>query len=348
MLKAFQARTGAAPRRILVTRTDNIGDVVLTLPIAGYLKQRYPGVHITFLVRSYAAHTVGQCRHVDAVQAVEEVPDLEQHFRAQGYDTVLLAYPVRRIAMAARRAGIARRIGTSHRVYHWLACNELVHFSRVKSPLHEAQLNFELLRPLGLERIPALDEVWPLYGLEAPASPKVDALLEEHGYHLVLHTKSNGNGREWPLAHFTELARLLPAHADLKIWLTGSAAEGELLAQQAPALLALPHVHNVCGKLDLRELLALIGRADGLVASGTGPLHLAAALGCNTLGLFPPIKPIDIARWGALGANAENLSAPQACGQCQDKAACRCMAAITPQQVHEVILGWQGLRQSAA
>ncbi|WP_083941293.1 glycosyltransferase family 9 protein [Pseudoduganella violaceinigra] len=337
-----------APRRILVTRTDNIGDVVLTLPIAGWLKQRYPGVHITFLVRGYAAHTVGQCQHVDAVLAVEELPDLARHFRAAGYDTVLLAFPVRRIAMAAWRAGIARRIGTSHRFYHWLTCNRLVRFSRVKSSLHEAQLNFELLRPLGLTAIPPLQEVWPQYGLQAPASAKVDALLGEQGYHLVLHTKSNGNGREWPLEHFTALARLLQAAGDVTIWLTGSAAEGELLAQQAPDLLALPHVNNVCGKLDLRELLSLIGRADGLVASGTGPLHLAAALGRNTLGLFPPIKPIDIARWGALGAHAVNLCAPQACGSCQDKALCRCMAAITPQQVRDVVLGWRTLRRSAA
>jgi ADP-heptose:LPS heptosyltransferase len=342
------AHAGEKPRSILVTRTDNIGDVVLTLPIAGYLKQRYPGARITFLVRRYAAHTVGQCRHVDEVLAVEDVPDLAAHFRAAGYDTVLLAFPVRRIAMAAWRAGIARRIGTSHRFYHWLACNRLVHFSRVKSPLHEAQLNFELLRPLGLKDIPPLQDVWPLYGLQVPVSAKVDALLGEQGYHLILHTKSNGNGREWPLGHFTELARLLQAHGDVKIWLTGSAAEGELLAHQAPALLALPHVNNVCGKLDLKELLALIGRADGLVASGTGPLHLSAALGRHTLGLFPPIKPIDIARWGALGAHAVNLSAQQACGQCEDKAACSCMEAIAPQQVRDVILQWRALRKSAA
>lgn len=341
----YMTRGANVPRRILVTRTDNIGDVVLTLPIAGWLKQRYPGVHITFLVRRYAAHTVGQCRNVDEVVAVEDHPDLAQHFRAAAYDTVLLAFPKRSIAMAAWRAGIGRRIGTSHRFYHWFTCNEMVRFSRVKSQLHEAQLNFQLLRPLGLQEIPPLQDVWPMYGLQVPTSEKVDALLGAQDCNVILHTKSNGNGREWPLAHFTELARLLQAHGDVKLWLTGSAPEGELLAQQAPELLALPNVNNVCGKLDLRELLALIGRADGLVASGTGPLHLSAALGRPTLGLFPPIKPIDIARWGALGERAVNLAAAQACGQCQDKAACRCMEAITPQQVGDVIQGWRQQRQ---
>jgi ADP-heptose:LPS heptosyltransferase/O-antigen ligase len=343
--------TGGAiqpPRRILITRTDNIGDVVLTLPIAGWLKQHYPGVHITFLVRRYAADTVRQCRHVDAVLAVDDLPDLAQCLRAAAFDTVLLAFPQRGIAKAVKRAGIARRIGTGRRFYHWWTCNELVYFSRARSHLHEAQLTYELLRPLGLHDIPPLQDVWPMYGLSAPVSAKVDALLSDQGYNVILHTKSNGNGREWPLGHFTELARLLQAHGDIKLWLTGSAAEGELLAQQAPALLALPNVNNICGKLELRELLALIGRADGLVASGTGPLHVSAALGRNTLGLFPPIKPIDIARWGALGPHTTNLSTSQACGKCQDKAACSCMEAITPQQVRDVIVGWRALRRDAA
>jgi ADP-heptose:LPS heptosyltransferase len=49
------------------------------------------------------------------------------------------------------------------------------------------------------------------------------------------------------------------------------------------ALLALPKVENLCGRLDLDELLALIGACDGLVACSTGPMHLSAALGRPTL-----------------------------------------------------------------
>jgi ADP-heptose:LPS heptosyltransferase len=100
-------------------------------------------------------------------------------------------------------------------------------------------------------------------------------------------------------------------------------------------------VRNRCGSLDRDGLRALIGASDGLVASGTGPLHISAALGRPTLGLFPPLKPIDPARWGALGEQARVLCVDRPCGACADPAACACMRAITPRQVAEVVLGWR-------
>jgi ADP-heptose:LPS heptosyltransferase len=330
--------------RVLICRTDNIGDVVLTLPLAGYLKQRMPGVRIDFLVRGYAAPVVRQCSFVDSVFLIEELDDARQLFAAGGYETVIFAFPDRRLAQAARRAGVANRVGTSHRLHHWFACNRLAHFSRVRSPLHEAQLNFELLRPLSIRHIPALDEIPALYGLKAPRLPQTEALRALAPFNVILHPKSNGNGREWPLERYAELALRLQAEPGICLWITGSAAEGELLARAAPDLLALPHVRNLCGQFDLAGLTALIGAADGLIASGTGPLHIAAAMGQNTLGLFPPIKPIDPARWGALGAQARSLCAEVRCASCTGASACTCMQAIDAGAVAEIVLDWRARR----
>jgi ADP-heptose:LPS heptosyltransferase len=327
---------------ILICRTDNIGDVALTLPLAGYLKQRFPTVRIDFLCRAYAAPLVRHCRHVDRVIELDTLGDARQFFAGAGIDTVIFALPDRRLARAAKRAGVRNRVGTSHRWYHWFSCNRLAHFSRARSALHEAQLNFSLLRPLGLDPRPALAQLPPLYGLTAPHQPACDALRAEAPHCIILHPKSNGNGREWPLSHYTELARRLQARPGIVLWVTGNAGEGELLADLAPELLALPNVRNLCGRFDLEGLCALIGVSTGLLASGTGPLHMAAALGRPTLGLFPPLKPIDAARWGALGAQARSLSVATGCAACADPAACACMAAITPAQVERELLAWCG------
>ena len=340
------AREPLTFERILICRTDNIGDVVLTLPLAGYLKQRYPGVQIDFLVRAYAAPVVRQSRFVDQVLAIEEHPDHRLMFLEGGYDTVIFAFPHRRLAQAARRARVANRVGTSHRLFHLFSCNRLAHFSRVKSMLHEAQLNFMLLKPLGMGHIPSLAEIPALYGLEAPHLAEVDALAAQAPFNVVLHPKSNGNGREWPLARYTELARLLQ-DSGACLWVTGSAAEGELVAREAPELLAMPHVRNLCGRFDLAGLTAVIGAADGLVASGTGPLHMGAALGRPVLGLFPPIKPIDPARWGALGAQANNLCADQRCTTCTGVERCTCMQAISAGQVAAIVQGWRAPAQGS-
>lgn len=328
------------PSHLIITRTDNIGDVVLTLPIAAFLKTRFPALKIGFLCRGYAAAVVRQCRAIDYVLEVEQLGDPVAALRASGADTIIFGKPDRKLAKAARQANIAQRIGTSHRVFHWLYCNRLVHFSRVKSALHEAQLNFALLKPLGIELTPALAQIADWYALEAPAYDGPLA-LDARCFNLVLHPKSNGNGREWPVDHFARLAMLLQAHDDIRLWVTGSEKEGQWLAQHATALLAQPNVTNACGRLTLAQLAGLIAAADGLIASGTGPLHMSAALGQRSLGLFPPVKPIHPARWGALGKRAENLCQPVVCSGCSDAATCRCMQAITPESVAQIVLGWR-------
>ncbi len=346
--KAVAARHAAADARrararILICRTDNIGDVVLTLPLAGYLKQRWPGATVDVLCRPYAAPVVAQCRNVDHVLTFDNDSDdaATALFAGSTYDIVIFAFPNRRLARAARRAGVAERVGTSHRLFHWLHCNRLAHFNRSRSHLHEAQLNFELLRPLGIDYAPPLAAIASLYGLQAPALAAAATLRAAAPFNLILHPKSNGNGREWPLGHYEALARQLQALPGVAIWITGSAAEGAFLRQQAPALLAMPHVRDLCGTVDLAGLTAFIGAADGLVASGTGPLHVAAALGRPALGLFPPIQPIDIARWGALGSQAQSLAAPTRCASCTGAGSCACMAAISVDAVAAVVVGWR-------
>ena len=326
---------------VLICRTDNIGDVVLTLPLAGYLKRRYPGIRVDFLCRAYAAPVVRHCRFIDTVIAVETLDDPAAFFARAQFDTIIFAYPQRRLALAARKARVRFRVGTSHRWFHWLACNRLAHFSRARSTLHEAQLNFALLRPLGIDVRPELAALPALYGLAAPRVAAVDALVSEAPFNLILHPKSNGNGREWPAAHYARLAQGLLGEPDIRFWITGSAAEGRVLATEAAALLALPNVRNLCGQLELDGLLALMAACDGLVASGTGPLHMAAALGRPVLGLFPPLPPIDAARWGGVGQRAQSLCLAQPCGGCSDAAACACMQGIAPERVADVILAWQ-------
>lgn len=335
-----------AHAHILISRTDNIGDLVLTLPLAGYLKQQFPHCKISILCREYAAAVARQCRVVDQVLTLEQLSQLETGLKVEvgvglgPFDLVIFAFPNRRIAQAAKRAKIPLRIGTSHRLYHWLYCNKLVHFSRVHSPLHEAQLNFALLKPLGLRFTPSLAEIPALYGFQvadpcgAPPLP-----LAPDRFHLILHPKSNGNAREWPLDHYVELARQLQSHPQIQVWISGSEAEGRQLAQTAPALFALTNVKSLCGQVDLKGFIGMIAHCGGLVASSTGPLHLAAALGTRTLGLFPPLKPMDPARWAAVGVQAKNLVLDRPC-KCPPANTCACMAALSVEQVRNVVENW--------
>jgi ADP-heptose:LPS heptosyltransferase len=321
--------------------------------VCGWLKQQYSGCRVVLLGRSYTAAVAAACPAIDDFlndDELRQLPESEQvaALRAVGADAMLHVFPSRRLASLARRAGIPLRIGTRSRWFHWLSCNQLVALSRRHSPLHEAQLNTQLLRPLGLTSVPDLAELAHLGRLHIPCEQlptEVANLL--HGLptgklNIVLHPGSRGSGRDWPLDYYGQLARLLHAQGN-QVFITGTAAEGEKLL---PWLKQHADVcHNLTGRLDLSQLIGFISQADGLVAASTGPVHLAAALGRYALGLYVPMRPMHPGRWAPVGPRAEYLVFDKPdCHTCRkDSALCACIRAVEPLQVLSRIAAWQAL-----
>lgn len=302
-------------QHILISRVDAIGDVVLTLPMCGYLKSIYPGVKISFLGTTYTGPVIKTCAYVDHFIDYHELRSLpiqqqEDILRLHHIDVIIHVYPQKQIALLAMRAGIATRIGTVNRPYHWFTCNKLVKLSRKNSYLHEAQLNIILLKPLGITRIPTIEQLADFYDFnsETILPDEFAGLLTSNRFNLILHPKSNGSGREWGLDYFAELVNLLPP-SNFNIFISGSSKEQALLSDW---IAGLPqHVIDITGKLTLEQFISFIAQANGLVASGTGPLHIAAAYGIHALGLFPGVRPIHAGRWGPIGKLAEYIDSKE-------------------------------------
>ncbi len=328
-------------RVFIISRADSIGDVVLTLPVAGVLRSLYPDARILFLGRSYTEALINTCEHVDGFINWDEYKQLSFAARAQKLaglhaDTIIHVFPDQDIALAARQAGIALRIGTRNRFFHWFTCNRLVKLSRRRSVYHEAQLNLQLLTSLGAQKLYSLEDIGMLYGMTvfAPLSPVLHNMLDTARINLILHPKSRGSAREWGLENFSRLIRLLPEE-EYKIFITGTAAEGNMVRRLFEEH---PRVVDITGKLSLAQLISFISKADGLVAASTGPLHIAAASGVNTVGIFPPMKPIDPCRWGPVGKHTRVLVKDKNCSDCRSSQDCACMRDILPEQVRDSLL----------
>lgn len=328
------------PQHIIISRTDNIGDVILTLPMAAIIKQHWPNCKVSFLARDYVADVVAACPDVDHFISWDHLQTLTPAIaktQLADADCILHVYPNRHIAKLAKQAGIKTRIGTSRRFYHWLFCNKRVNFSRKKASLHEAQLNLALFKPLRLPTKLSLTELTELTHLPKPTTivDKVQALLEPEKFNLVLHPLTNGNTKEWPLENFAQLIATLPEN--MNVIISGTSQEQQRLQ---PLLQQHPHVKSAIGKLSLQEFTNLLAHIDGMVVNSTGPLHIAAALGTRVLGLFPPEKGKDIGRWGPLGQHAIVLEAPL-CTACEQRTTpCTCMQNITVHDVKSLIENW--------
>jgi len=321
---------------ILISRTDSIGDVVLTLPLAGIIKRFIPESKIVFLGRDYTRDVIGLSEHVDSFISYDDILKLPATERVSAFKNIqashiIHVFPVKDIAQLAKQAQIPKRIGTTNRLWHWFTCNIKVKLSRKNSDLHEAQLNTKLLEPLGIQRHFSLEELAGAYGftkvpvLEQPFA----ALLSPGKTQVILHPKSKGSAREWGLENFSKLIGELDK-TRYSIYISGTAQEGELLRS---LIEQHPEVTDLTGKLSLQQFIAFIHRCDALVAASTGPLHIAAALGKKAIGLFSPMRPIHPGRWMPIGKQASYLVLDKDCVDCRQHKDCHCIREIAAQDV---------------
>ncbi|MDQ3393908.1 MAG: glycosyltransferase family 9 protein, partial [Bacteroidota bacterium] len=246
---------------------------------------------------------------------------------------------------AAKRAAIKLRIGTSHRIFHWWTCNDMVKLGRKNSNLHEAQLNLQLLKPLKIKTNYSLHELPQFYGWQTAHEQDFHEILQKDKFNLILHTKSKGSAREWPMKNYYMLAIKLQK-LPFNIILTGTKEEGELIEKECPELLKLENIKNLTGTLSLSSFVDFIINADGLIACSTGPLHIAAASGIFSLGLYPPEKPMHPGRWGPIGRNATYLVKDISCSGCKKSGNCLCLNEISPETVLFKILEWTNLHNT--
>lgn len=292
------------PKHIVISRTDSIGDVALTLPLAGILKEKFPSARITFLGNTYTRPVIECSENVDEIWEWAELQKLSQpeqiaFLKSKKTDVFIHVFPRKEIAKLVKKAGIPHRIGTSHRLFHLFTCNHRPNFTRKNSDLHESQLNTKLLSPLSITGDFSLSQLADLAGFKkiAPLTSELKALLDSGKKNIILHPKSQGSAREWAIENYTGLATELD-ETKYNIFFTGTEKEGLLFRHLIPEK---TNIFDVTGKMNLYELISFIKSSDLLIAASTGPLHIAGLTGINALGLFSEQRPTHAGRWQPLG-----------------------------------------------
>ncbi|TFH64580.1 MAG: lipopolysaccharide heptosyltransferase family protein, partial [Candidatus Zixiibacteriota bacterium] len=249
-------------KRILLSRTDAIGDLILTLPVARSIKEAYSDYHITMLVSEYTEQLLEGEEYIDGVMTIPgrelgsyvEVRELSHLLQAGNFDVVVFFYPRFSLALAARMAHITRRIGTGYRSYS-LLLNERVKLHRKHSGKHELDLNYDLVE----STFPGLPRHEPHLTVLEPEICSAQALLAGNGVDpgepfVIVHPFSRGSSPNWRPEHYASLVQELAA-SSVPVLITGSQQErlrfGSLFADS-------PGVINVAGETDLRQLKGLI------------------------------------------------------------------------------------------
>ena len=281
-----------APRRILIVRLSAIGDVVHGLPVLSALRSALPQAHLAWLVESRAADLL---RGHPALDELFELPrgwlkspaavlNLRKRLHKGRFDVAIDLQGLTKSALAARLSGAKTRIGFGdsggREISTWLN-NSLVK----SAATHVIDRNLNLLGPLGIH-CPAVRFDLSERQLEADFADSVIEAGNLTREFAIVNPGAGWPSKLWPAERFGEVAAHLGTrHAlpSLVVW--GGSRERAL----ADAVVATSRGHGyVAPRTTLLELAALARRARLFIASDTGPLHIAAAVGTPCVGLYGP------------------------------------------------------------
>jgi ADP-heptose:LPS heptosyltransferase len=286
-----------AIRKVLVVRTDErVGNQLLTTPLLRALKLGLPGAELHLLAPRQAKaiapphlDRLWLWQKRDAFRAPHRFLALLRDLRRERFDVVVDASHWQAFSLTA--VFLARLVGGRATVGHdrgeasWFLTRAVPH-----DPAHASEIpaKLELLAPLGLPDRGLAPET----GLGAdPAPPR--ALLAAAGIagrpFAVLNPGARLADRRWPPAPYAEVARGLAARglAVLVVWGPGEEPIAREIAALSGTTLAPP--------TDLALLAGLMRAARLVVTNNSGPMHLAAAVGAPTVGVF---FRGDSERWG--------------------------------------------------
>lgn len=290
------------PENILIVRTDRIGDLVLTLPLAGLIKEKYPQAKVSFLVRDYTKSIAAFHPHIDEVIVLKEnenniiFSENLNLIKSKKFDICIIVYPVFKIALILFFSGIKTRIGTGYRWYSFLF-NKKVYEHRKNAEHHELEYNVNLLDKINIKN--SVDEKNVRYDLAVDNSSLnvVKNILTDYQIKLskpfiIVHPGSGGSSIDLPDNKFSKLVKFLTDDGK-QIIITGNKEE-KILCELVKADTAAV---NLAGLFNLNQLIALISLSFMFISNSTGPIHIAAALNKFVVGFYPKVVSCSKERW---------------------------------------------------
>lgn len=334
-------------KRILVVRYRFIGDTILTLPFLKNLRLANPDAQIDMLVAPKSGEIIEDCPYVDNFFYFDTTRkhkyengngDKKSFFyyvkllRKNKYDKAYVLKRSLSSALLVFFAGIKKRVGfdTEKRS---IFLTKRVPYDMKK---HESQCFLDVLRADGIE---IKDEKFE-NGVNPEAKAKIDNILQQQANNglkrVIVHATATNPGKLWNIENFAKITEYLINEKNVQVFFVGTdfdATAYKIMLSMIKNPLKTQPI-NLCGKLNLKECLAITAQMDLLIGNDSGNLHIASSVGTPVIGLY---GPMSFEKWHALGDNNILLKADLPCMPCGLSGKCsnnhECMQKITVEEV---------------
>jgi len=313
---------------VLLIQLGDIGDLVLTMPAIKALRRHFLDRKLVVCVRETSKELVEDSPWIDRVVSIDKRRRGAWHelvyqrrflsnLRGSG---IFMAIDVRtgtRGAIAAFLSGARHRIGRFSDDGPLWRNRLFTHLVRPESEIHQyaTEHHLNIIAPFGL----GSDDRTPSLGVPAFRKTRAGEVMRSAGVVMrrplvAVHPFSLWQYKEWQIREWISLIRYLKDYAGFSVIVTGSPPErARAMALKEPFD---AHVFNLAGKTTIGDLPAILQLCRLFIGVDTAALHIAAAVGVPTIGLFGPSSP---STWAPRGDRHCVISKGMPCQPCREK-----------------------------
>ncbi len=309
--------------KILIVRTDRIGDVVLSTSVIKVLREAYPQSWLAFMLRPSVSDILIDNPYLNEVITYDKYHNhksllasykFSQVLKERHFDLAIILHPSNRAHIITYLAGISERIGYDKNFSFLLTSK--IKDEKAQGLKHEAEYNFDLLKLISVNSESRETHI----EISKIDVGFIDQLLlekniKENDKFIVIHPAASCPSKIWPKDNFVGAIKQLLNNLKTKIILVCS--EEYLTICQQIRMEFPPGKVVIFNNLELKQLAALFHKAALLISNDSGPVHIAVAVGCPVIDIFGRSQPgLSPRRWGPLDKKSIVLHKPENCQPC--------------------------------
>ena len=299
------------PKRILLVRTDRIGDLLLNTPAIKAIRQAYPESRISMVVNPNSKEAIEKNKDIDEIICFDDKvknklsDKLGLFFKilSSRFDMAVMLNPSRFFNIQTHVAGIPKRVGYDKKLGFLLT--DKIEDKKYLAEKHEIEYNLDLAAVAGA-RAGSKDLVFE-FGKEDEDS--VNDILNKQGLRpaanlVAIHPGTSNPQKKWDTKKFAQLAdKLIQDHGAI-VCVVGSREEAQTARELAANM--KQKAIDLTGKLSLKELGAFLKKCKALVSNDSGPVHIASAVKTPVVAIFAKgVQGAEPARWAPLNKNSQ-------------------------------------------
>lgn len=293
-------------KKIIIARTDKIGDLILSIPSFFMLRKMYPDAEITLLVRDYNYNIVKNLPYINRVVQIDryrrkELLEKIKYFNAD----VFIALYVDNFVMELAKASKAKvKIGPLSKLKSFFTFNRGVLQKRSKSIKHEAEYNLDLIKKLDKKLFENKFEINTQIFLDKSNLEAAKKFFKDNCIGdkvLVVNPFMGGSAKNITDKQYADILReVIDRVEEVDIIVTAHISDEERGLKLLEEI-GKDKVYLFANGGELLNIGAIIDRAKVYFGGSTGPTHIAGSLQKSIVALYPKKATQSLVRWGVFG-----------------------------------------------